>query len=63
MSKVNSEAIGNAMQLAFESGGLQEGETRVALVGPLQKRRLTKALVTDASYPGRAGTSEASTCR
>lgn len=50
LTPVDSEAIGNAMQLAFENGGLQEGETRVALVGPLQKRRLTKALVTDADY-------------
>lgn len=50
LSPVDSEAIGNAMQLAFENGGLQEGETRTALVGPLQKRRLTKALVTDKGY-------------
>jgi hypothetical protein len=49
-SLADAEAIGNAMQLAFENGGLQEGETRTALVGPLQKRRLTKALVTDANY-------------
>lgn len=49
-TKVSSESIGNAMQLAYENGGLQLGETRVALCGPLQKRRLTKALITDASY-------------
>lgn len=50
LTPVDGEAIGNAMQLAYENGGLQEGETRVALVGPLQKRRLTKALVTDKGY-------------
>lgn len=50
LSPVDAEAVGNAMQLAFENGGLQEGETRTAIVGPLQKRRLTKALVTDKGY-------------
>lgn len=49
-AKVSSESIGNAMQSAYENGGLQLGETRVALVGPLQKRRLTKALITDSGY-------------
>lgn len=48
--KVTYEDIGNAMQLAYDNGGLMIGETRVALVNPLQKRRLTKALVTDAGY-------------
>lgn len=50
LTPVDVEAVGNAMQLAYENGGLQEGETRVAIVGPLQKRRLTKALITDADY-------------
>lgn len=45
--KVTSELIGDAMQLAFDNGGLQEGETRVAIVNSLQKRRLTKALIID----------------
>jgi len=49
-TKVSTESIGNAMQLAYENGGLALGETRVALVGPLQKRRLTTALITDAKY-------------
>ena len=48
--RVASEDILNAMQLAYDNGGLMIGETRVALVGPLQKRRLTQALVTDKSY-------------
>lgn len=49
-AKVSNESLGNAMQMAFDSGGLQLGETRVAIVGPLQKRRLTKALITDVNY-------------
>ena len=48
--RATSEDILNAMQLAYDNGGLMIGETRVALVGPLQKRRLTQALVTDKSY-------------
>lgn len=48
--RVASEDILNAMQLAYDNGGLMIGETRVALAGPLQKRRLTQALVTDKSY-------------
>lgn len=49
-TKVSQESIGNAMQLAYENGGLALGETRIALCGPLQKRRLTKALITDSNY-------------
>ncbi len=49
-TKVSQESIGNAMQLAYENGGLALGETRVAIVGPLQKRRLTTALITDSNY-------------
>lgn len=49
-AKVSTESVGNAMQSAYENGGLALGETRVALCGPLQKRRLTKALITDANY-------------
>lgn len=49
-TKVSNESLGNAMQAAFDNGGLQLGETRVAIVGPLQKRRLTTALITDAGY-------------
>lgn len=44
------EDINNAMQSAYDNGGLMEGETRVAIVGPNQKRRLTKALLTDSNY-------------
>lgn len=47
---VGLEDINNAMQLAYDNGGLMEGETRVAIVGPNQKRRLTKALLTDSNY-------------
>lgn len=48
--KVSNESIGNAMQLAFDNGGLMIGETRTAIVGSLQKRRLSKALITDVNY-------------
>lgn len=50
MRRVDAEALGNAMQLAFDNGGLQIGETRTAVVAPLQKRRLTQALITDKNY-------------
>jgi len=49
-TKISIESIGNAMQAAYDNGGLMLGESRVAIVGPLQKRRLTKALITDVNY-------------
>lgn len=48
--RADAEAIMNAMQLAYDNGGLSLGDTRVALVGPLQKRRLTQALILDKTY-------------
>ena len=48
--QVSAEYLGDAMQAAYLAGGLQLGETRVAVCGPHQKRRLTDALVTDKGY-------------
>lgn len=48
--KIDAEALGNATQMAYDNGGMAEGETRTAIVSPLQKRRLTQALVTDKGY-------------
>lgn len=47
---VTSNMLGDAMQAAYDSGGLAFGETRVALVSPQQKRSLTEALVTNKGY-------------
>lgn len=40
----------DAMQAAWENGGLQEGETRTVLTGAAGKRKLTKLFVTDKGY-------------
>lgn len=41
------EDINDLFQLAYQNGGLQEGETRVLLVGPGMKRLLTKIFIRD----------------
>jgi hypothetical protein len=38
------------MQLAWENGGLQEGETRTLMVGAARKRDLTRIFITDKGY-------------
>lgn len=40
----------NTMQSAWESGGLQEGETRTLIVNAQEKRSLTKLFVTNKGY-------------
>jgi hypothetical protein len=40
----------NTMEAAWNSGGLQEGETRTVLVGSAAKRYLTKLFVTNKGY-------------
>lgn len=47
---VTLEDLNDIMQMAYDNGGLMEGETRTLLVGTNQKRRVTKALITDAGY-------------
>lgn len=54
--RVTADYLGDAMQSAFVNGGLALGETRTAIVGAHQKRRLTQALITDASYEERSRT-------
>lgn len=40
----------DTMQLAYENGGLQEGETRTIIAGPAAKRQLTKIFITDKGF-------------
>ncbi|MBM4525174.1 hypothetical protein GS462_11205 [Rhodococcus hoagii] len=47
---LTEEMILDVMQLAWENGGLRESETRTILTGARQKRRLTKAFITDKGY-------------
>lgn len=44
---VDVEDVADLMQLAYQNGGLQEGETRTLIVGPAMKRQLTKIFITD----------------
>jgi hypothetical protein len=43
-------AVLDTMQAAWESGGLQEGETRTVITGAVGKRSLTKIFVTGKGY-------------
>ena len=47
---VTDDTIGDLMQKAWASGGLQEGETRTVIVNAPGKRRLTKVFVKDRGY-------------
>lgn len=47
---VTVETILDLMQKAWESGGLQESETRTLIVGPAGKRRLSKLFIRDANF-------------
>lgn len=46
----STEMLLNLMQDVWEIGGLSVDETRTLLCGGLQKRRITKAFITDANY-------------
>jgi hypothetical protein len=48
--RVSSDIVGDAMQGAWNAGGLAIGDTRLAVVGGHQKRRLTQAFITDKSF-------------
>lgn len=55
VTQANNAALTEAMvldtmQLAWEQGGLAEGETRTIICNALQKRRLTKIFITDKGY-------------
>jgi hypothetical protein len=47
---VTEDAVLDTMQDAWQSGGLQEGETRTTIVNATMKRILTKIFVTDKNY-------------
>ena len=47
---VTDDVIGDLMQKAWESGGLQEGATRTIIVNAAAKRRLSKIFIKDANY-------------
>ena len=47
---LTSEMVLDVMQLAFENGGLRETETRTIITGARQKRKLTKAFISDKGY-------------
>jgi len=47
---LTAKMINDLAQLAYDNGGLQEDETRTLIVGPVQKRNLTKLFVTDRGF-------------
>lgn len=47
---VTEDTIGDLLQLAWQNGGLQEGETRTLIVNSSGKRRLSKIFIRDANY-------------
>lgn len=47
---VTDDTIGDLMQKAWESGGLQEGVTRTLIVNAAGKRRLSKIFIKNANY-------------
>lgn len=47
---LTADMLLDAMQLAYDSGGLSESETRTIMVNSLQKRRLSEIFITGTSY-------------
>ncbi len=47
---LTADMVLDLMQAVYTSGGIAETETRTIIVGPKQKRALTKAFITDANY-------------
>lgn len=49
-AELDEVMILDLMQMAWENGGLQEGETRTLMVGAARKRDLTRIFITEKNY-------------
>lgn len=47
---LTADHVNDLLQEIWDNGGIQEGETRTAIVGSAMKRKLTKLFIKDANY-------------